>query len=196
MLGACEGREALVMATKARVTAQDLWRLGEGDIRRELVNGEIIEMAPVGGVHGQVVSKICRLLGEHVERHGGGHVLVGDVGFVLHLPHDPERVRAPDVAFVSTQRLPSGGLPQGFLHGAPDLAVEVLSPSDNPVDVQQKVRDYVDAGARLVWVVASQAKTVTVYRADGSARLLREQDVLEGEDVLPGLGIPLADVFR
>jgi Uma2 family endonuclease len=185
-----------MMTTKTRLTADDLWRMGEGDVRRELVDGEVIEMAPVGGVHGQITSRISRRLAEYVERHGGGEVLVGDVGFVLNLPHDPERVRAPDVAFVSSQRLPDGRLPQGFLHGAPDLAVEVLSPSDNPVDVQQKVRDYLEAGARLVWVVAPQAKAVTVYRADGSARLLREQESLEGEDLLPGLAIPLAELFR
>lgn len=184
------------MATKARVTAQDLWRLGEGDVRRELLNGEVVEMAPVGGIHGEITSRINRWLAEHAERQGGGKVVVGDVGFVLNLPYDPERVRAPDVAFISSPRLPGDRLPQGFLQGAPDLAVEVLSPSDNPVDIQQKVRDYLEAGARLVWVVAPQAKTVTVYRADGSARLLREQESLEGEDVLPGLAIPLAEVFQ
>ncbi|MFQ5658628.1 MAG: Uma2 family endonuclease [Candidatus Methylomirabilales bacterium] len=184
------------MGTKVRVTAQDLWRLGEGDIRRELVNGEVVEMAPVGGVHGQVTGRIYRRLVEHVERQGGGEVLVGDVGFVLHLPTDPERVRAPDVAFVSSARLPDGHLPQGYLLGAPDLAVEVISPTDNPVDVQQKVRDYLEAGGRLVWIVAPEAKTVTVYRADGSARLLRDQEELEGEELLPGLRIPLADVIQ
>ena len=97
---------------------------------------------------------------------------------------------------VPARALDGGRLPQGFLHGAPDLAVEVLSPSDNPVDVQQKVRDYLEAGSRLVWIVAPQAKAVTVYRADSSARLLREGEDLEGEDVLPGLAIPLAEVFR
>ena len=130
------------MTIKARLTAQDLWKLGEGDTRRELVNGEIREMAPAGGVHGRVAGRICHRLVEHVDRHGGGEVLVGDVGFVLDLPHDPERVRAPDVAFVTTARLPEGRLPAEFIRGAPDLAVEVLSPSDSPVDVQQKVRDY------------------------------------------------------
>jgi len=184
------------MATKARVTAHDLWRLGEGDTRRELVNGEVIEMAPVGGIHGEVTLRIGRRLAEYVERHGTGKVVVGDVGFVLPLPSDPERVRAPDVAFVSSLRLPGGRLPEGFLQGAPDLAIEVLSPSDNPLDVQQKVRDYLEADSRLVWVVAPQAKTVTVYRADGSARLLREHDTLEGEAVLPGLTIPLAEVLQ
>jgi Uma2 family endonuclease len=118
------------------------------------------------------------------------------VGFVLTLPSDPERVRAPDVAFVSSQRLPDGRLPEGFVRGAPDLAVEVLSPSDNPVDIQQNVRDYLEAGARLVWVIAPEAKTATIYRADGSARLLRELDQLDGEEVLPGLTISLAEVFR
>ena len=184
------------MVTKARVTVQELWRLGEGDVRRELVNGEVVEMAPVGGIHGQISSRISRRLAEHVERHVRGEVLVGDVGFVLNLPSDPERVRAPDVAFVSRDRLPGGRLPEGFLSGAPDLAVEVLSPTDNPLEVQQKIRDYLEAGARLVWLIAPQAKTVTVYRADGSARLLREQDHLEGEDVLPGLRIHLGEVFE
>lgn len=183
------------MPIKARLTAQDLWKLGEGDTRRELVNGEIREMAPAGGVHGDVMLRIGRQLADHVDRHGGGKVLAGDVGFVLALPHDPERVRAPDVAFVSIARLPEGQLPEGFLRGAPDLAVEVLSPSDDPVDVQQKVRDWLDAGARLVWVLAPRVRTTTVYRADGSARLLREGDHLDGEDVLPGLLISLAEVF-
>ena len=183
------------MATKARLTAVDLWRLGEGDTRRELVDGEVREMAPVGGVHGKITGRINHRLVEYVQRHGGGEVLVGDVGFVLQLPHDPERVRAPDVAFVSTARLPEGRLPEGFLRGAPDLAVEVLSPSDNPVDVQRKVRDYLEAGARLIWVIAPEARTATSYRADGSARLLREGDHLDGDDVLSGLAISLAELF-
>ncbi len=184
------------MATKARLTAEDLWKLGEGDTRRELVDGEVREMPPVGGVHGDITSRVDRRLAEHVERHGGGKVLVGDVGFVLGLPHDPERVRAPDVAFVAAARLPEGRLPEGFFRGAPDLAVEVLSPSDDPVDVQQKVRDYLEAGARLVWVLAPRARTATIYRADGSARLLREGEHLDGEDVLRGLVIPLAELFE
>ncbi len=183
------------MAVKPRVTAEDLWRLGGGDVRRELVDGEIVEMTPAAPLHGWISGRIYRLLAAHVERHGGGEVLVGDVGFVLTLPEDPERVRAPDVCFVSAARLPGGPLPDRFLSGPPNLAVEVLSPSDNPVDVQQKVRDYLEAGGRLVWVVAPKAKTLTVYRPDGSARLLRERDFLEGEDVLPGLRVPLSEVF-
>jgi Uma2 family endonuclease len=184
------------MATRTRLTAEDLWRMGTGDVRRELIHGEVVEMTPVGGVHGRVSGRVYRSLAEHVETHGGGEVLVGDVGFVLALPGDPERVRAPDVAFVSAARLPEGRLPQGFLPGAPDLAVEVLSPTDNPVEVQQKVRDYLEAGSRLVWVIAPAATTATVYRPDGSARLVREPEALDGEDVLPGFAVSLTTLFR
>jgi Uma2 family endonuclease len=183
------------MSVRPRITAEDLWRLGEGDARRELVDGEVIEMPPVGGVHGKIVGRVHRRLAEHADDRGGGEVVVGEVGFVLALPYDPERVRAPDVAFIAAERLPDGRLPQGFLRGAPDLAVEVLSPSDDPIDVQQKVRDWLEGGARLVWVVTPLAATATVYHADGSARLLREHETLDGEDVLPGLLIPLAQVF-
>jgi Uma2 family endonuclease len=183
------------MSVKPRVTAEELWRLGEGDVRRELIDGEVIEMPPAGGRHGGVAARISRRLLEHVDRHGGGKVVVGEVGFVLNLPYDPERVRTPDVAFVSTARLPEGQLPAGFIRGAPDLVVEVLSPSDNPSDLQQKMRDWLEGGARLVWLVAPEAKTATEYRADGSARLLREHESLDAEDVLPGLQIPVDELL-
>ena len=105
------------MVLKARMTAEDLWRLGEGDVRRELVNGEVVEMTPVGGVHGGLTLRIARKLAEYAERHPGGEVVVGDVGFVLNLPNDPERVRAPDVAFVSSVRLPGSAPARGLSCG-------------------------------------------------------------------------------
>ncbi len=181
------------MAT--RMTAQDLWRMGEGDVRRELVNGTVVELPPVGFAHGVITGRLCRRMAGHVDRLGSGEVVAGDVGFVLRLPYDPERVRAVDIAFIGRHRLPEGRLPESFVMGPPDLAVEVLSPTDNPVEIQQKVRDYLEAGSRLVWVAAPEARTVTVYRPDGSARLVREHEALNGEDVLPGLTIPLAEIF-
>jgi len=181
------------MATKVRLTAEDLLRMPDDDVRRELVNGEIVEMSPANFRHGELTIRLGRLLSEHVEERGGGKV-VSDVGFVLNLSEDAERVRGPDVAFVSSTRLPEN--PEKFVNGAPDLAVEILSPSETAVEVQQKLRDYLEAGTRLVWFVAPQAKTVTVYRSDGGARLLREHERLEGEDVLPGLTIPLAELFK
>jgi Uma2 family endonuclease len=136
------------MATRTKMTAQDLWRMGEGDVRRELVYGEVVERTPVGGTQGQVTLRLARRIADHVERRGGGEVLVGDVGFILQLPNDPERVRAPDVGFVTLEKLPGGRLPQGFILGGPDLAVAVLSPTDNPVDIQQKARDFLESGTR------------------------------------------------
>jgi putative restriction endonuclease len=94
------------MTAKVRMTADDLWRLGDGDVRRELVDGEIVEMTPVGGVHGDVTGRVYRKLAEHVDARDVGKVVVGDVGFVLELPGDPERVRAPDVAFIFASLLP------------------------------------------------------------------------------------------
>jgi Uma2 family endonuclease len=177
------------------MTADDLWALGKDDVRRELVDGRVVEMGPAGSAHGNVSAKVCGRLEEHVRRFGGGEVFTADTGFVLALPDDPERVRAPDVALVSSHRVPEEGLPSGFFLGAPDLVVEVLSPSDDAADVQQRVRDFLEAGARLVWLFAPQARTVTAFRADGSARLLREHETLDGEELLPGLQIPLAEIF-
>lgn len=183
------------MATGARFTAQDLLRTRGQGVRRELVDGRIIEMAPHGFEHGEIAARLSRKLVEYVEQTGGGRVVTGDVGFVLDVPGDPERVRALDVAFVGRDRLPQGAKRRTFFVGAPDLAVEILSPADATDDVQQRVRDFLDAGARMVWLIAPEARTATVFRADGSARLLREHDVLEGEDVLPGLAIPLSSVL-
>jgi Uma2 family endonuclease len=183
------------MAIGARFTAEDLWRLPRVDGRRELVNGAIVEMSPVGGLHARVTARVAHHLTRHAEGQGGGHVLAGDPGFVLALARDQERVRAPDVAFVSAARLPGGRLPLTFVTGAPDLAVEVLSPSDTALDVEQRVRDWLDGGARLVWVLAPASRTATIYRHDRSARLLREPEALEAEDVLPGLSLPLAALF-
>ncbi len=187
-------RKARAMATKARITAEDLWQMPHDEGHRELINGGVVEVSPAGGLHGGLVVEVAHRLTEHARRHGEGAVVTG-TGFILQLPYDPERVREPDVAFISAGRLEGGKLPQKFIRGAPDLVVEVISPSDRSIDIQQKVRDFLEAGARMIWVLAPGVRTATVYRADGSARLLRETEQLEGEDVLPGLIIPLAELF-
>ena len=184
-----------MVATKARITLDEFLTLSEGDRRLELVDGQVIDVPAPGPLHGRIVARISRCLSEYLERGGGGEVFAGDVSFRLGLPADPNRVRAPDVSFVSAARLPAGSIPETFLSGAPDLAVEVLSPSDDPVDVQQKVRDFLETGAQLVWIVAPRAGTVNVFRPDGSARFLKDDDALDGEHVLPGLTILLPDIF-
>src|SRR6266540_2022429 len=139
------------MATKSRLTAEDLWQMPDAEVRRELINGEIVEMPLVTIAHAELTAKMTVILGNHVKRHGGGKLVAGDAGFVLNLSYDPERTRGADVAFISTARLPEH--PEKFMQGAPDLVVEILSPSNSSIEMQQKVRDYLEAGARLVWVI-------------------------------------------
>src|SRR6058998_3566097 len=98
------------MATKARFTAEDLLRMPEVDVRRDLVNGEIVEMPLANALHAELTGRLFSRLAEHVAKHSAGKVLVGDAGFVLNLPYDADRVRGADVAFVSTERLPEGRL--------------------------------------------------------------------------------------
>src|ERR1044071_7843572 len=156
------------MATKARATPDDLFEIEDSDHLYELVDGEIIKMPLPFAPHGVVVARAAYRLSEYVRQHRAGVVLVGS-GCILELPYDPDRTRGPDVAFVSATRLEEGKLPKKYLRGAPDLAVEVVSSSDRVFEVEQKVRDYLQSGARIVWVLSPESRTATVWRADGSA---------------------------
>jgi Uma2 family endonuclease len=104
-------------------------------------------------------------------------------------------VRIPDVSFIAQARLPDGSVPEGFIPGAPDLAVEIVSPGDRAEEVYGKVREYLDAGARLVWVVWPRHRAVTAYPPDGQSRELREDDELDGGAVLPGFRVRVGDLF-
>ncbi len=176
---------------KRLLTAEDLWQMPRNGRRYELVRGELVEMTPVGPRHGRIAVRLARRLDEFVEAHQLGAVMV-ETGFCLEC--QPDTVRAPDVSFLSVKRLPPESH-EGFVPGAPDLAVEIISPSERDADVQEKVMDYLTHGARLVWVVRPHQHTVTVYRADGTARVLRETDTLEGEDVIPGFALPVKVLF-
>lgn len=128
----------------------------------------------------------------HAEAHGLGDVVGPDTGFVL--SRDPDTVRSPDIAFVRAARVPADR-PKGFFPGAPDLAVEVLSPSDAMSEVEEKVDEYFAGGTELVWVVNPRRKSVNVYRRDGTSVTLRGDDTLDGGDVLAGFSGKIADVF-
>jgi Uma2 family endonuclease len=182
------------MASKTRLTAEDLWLMPEEE-RGDLVNGEVVREPYTGWRHGRLMLRLGSALLEYVKRHGAGDVAVGDVAFVLDLPHDRERVRGADIAFISAQRLQKGMPPEKFFHGAPDLAVEILSPSQTFASVEQKVLDYLEAGSRLVWVINPASRSATVYRAGGIGRLLCEHEQLQGEDLLPGFSILLSEIF-
>jgi Uma2 family endonuclease len=181
------------MTTGTRlVTAEELWAM-PNNARRELVRGEVRTMSPAGFEHGAVIVSVSVALAVHVKAHRLGVVLGAGTGFVL--ARNPDVVRGADVAFVQASRIPAAGLPVKFWEGAPDLAVEVVSPGDTVDEVEEKVADYLEAGARMVWVVNPRRKTVTVHRPGAQPFVFRVGDVLEGDDVVPGFRMGVADVF-
>jgi Uma2 family endonuclease len=175
------------------MTAEELWRLPDDGTRRELVRGELRTMAPAGYEHGKIETKLTWRLAEHVEKSKLGDVVGADTGFVL--ARDPDLVRAPDAAFVSRARLEQTRASKQFFPGPPDLAIEIVSPSDTLYEIDEKVDDYLAAGTLLVWVVNPRRRTVTVHRPGGQQVVLREADQLTGEDVVPGFACPVGSLF-
>jgi Uma2 family endonuclease len=164
----------------------------------ELVDGKLVDVTPVSFAHACLAAEIAAQLRNHaVEHHIPGYVGV-EGGFVLRLPRDPERVRGPDVAWVSEANLRQhGGAPaRGFLRLVPDLVVEVDSPDRQPRVEQERIQNYLDVGVPLLWVVHTVSRSVTVYRPDGASRELYESDVLDGAEVLPGLRLALGKLFE
>lgn len=181
------------MTTTSQIlTAEDLWRL-PNDRRRELVKGELRTMAPAGFEHGAVIDNLQFLLTAHVRKHRLGIVVGAETGFVLAL--NPDTVRGTDIAFVSSARLPQGERPRGYFPGAPDLAVEVVSPGDTDAEVQEKVEDYLKAGARLVWEVNPRRRTVTIHRPQCAPLQLCETDMLTDDVVVPQFSCSVKEIF-
>ena len=174
------------------ITAEELWAM-PNNARRELVRGEVRTMAPAGFEHGAVITNVAAPLAVYVKAKRLGVVLGAETGFVL--KRNPDVVRGADVAFVSASRLPPTGLPTRYWEGAPDLAVEVVSPGDTVDEVEEKVADYLEAGARMVWVVNPRRRTVIVHRPGAQPLVLRAGDVLDGDDVVPGFRLDVTDIF-
>ncbi len=173
------------------MTADELWRLPDDGLRHELVRGELHTMSPPGEEHGWLMMTVGALLSQHVRERGLGRVH-GDLGCKLEV--DPDTVRAPDVAFIRQERL--AGPPQpGYWLGAPDLVVEVISPNDRYSEVDEKVAMWLEHGARMVLAVNPRWHTVLVHGPVQPVRLLTDEDVLDGEDVVPGWRLPVRDVF-
>lgn len=163
----------------------------------ELVNGELIEVSPVTFQHGAVAAALALEIGLFLRRNDLGRVST-DPGFAFSVPGDPERLRGPDVVFVSheTMRRLGGNPKHGFMRGVPDLVAEIISPGDKIRDFNQKIRDYLDGGVKLVWAIYPDARYATAYRADNSAQIVRDTDYLDGEDVMPGFRMKLGDLFE
>jgi Uma2 family endonuclease len=181
----------MTTATEHITTADQL--LQAADLGRcELVRGELVMMSPAGAEHGSIIVNITIPLGAYVKQNGLGRTYGAETGFIIH--RNPDTVRAPDVSVVRTDRIP-GAMPKGFFPGAPDLAVEVVSPDDRASKVSAKVYDWLDAGCLAVWVADPPTRTVTVYRSRAQVAVLGLGDQLTGDDVVPGFSMPVAEVF-
>ena len=169
------------MAKYIYMTAEQLERYP--NTHTELVRGRLVFREPAGARHGQVAFRIAAELALYLREHPIGVAYAAETGFTL--ARGPDTVRAPDVAFVRTGRVPPPEV-EGFAELGPDLVVEVLSPSDRRRTLETKIRHWLSAGTRLVWVISPRKSLASVYRADGSEATLSVDDMLDGEDVLPG----------
>ena len=172
------------------ITAEQLLEMPDPG-RCELIAGEIKMMTPVGHPHSVIVTNLSGLLWTHVRREGRGQVCSGEPGYLI--AQGPDTVRAPDVAYLVGERARDDL--EGFFPGAPDLAAEVVSPSDRVRDVQDKAKAWLDAGTRLVWVVWPNSRTVSVYRPGEAVMTLREGETLDGGDVVPGFQCSVSEIF-
>lgn len=160
----------------------------------ELVEGEIIEMPLPNGEHGEVLAMLTVKIGQHVLEGNLGRIATGDTGFILERnPGGRDTVRGMDLAFIRKSKAPAP-LPNAFVEYAPDLAVEVISPSNDAADIRLKIRQLLDAGTALIWIVYPDLRIVDVHTRDGAATL-EEGDALGGGDVLPGFEVPVREIF-
>lgn len=174
-------------------TADEFWEAFGETKRLELVKGVPTEMSPTGEAHGILSMWLGFLILNHVEKHDLGEVMSAETGFILST--EPNTVRAPDVGFVAKERL-TAPTTERYFPGPPDLAVEIVSPNDRADDIHNKVMDFLNAGTHLVWVVYPGSQTVAVYHPDSAGHILSAEDTLDGESVLPGLSLPVREIFK
>jgi Uma2 family endonuclease len=177
------------MGVKTLMTLKEFERLPEDDLCHELDHGEVVSMPPASDEHGDVCAEIVRVLRNFAKERGLGRVYGGETVFVL----GPDTVRVPDVAFVVRER---AALRRSFFPGAPDLAVEVYSPSESIPHLMRKVRQYLDAGCHTVWVVYPEEKRVHVVSGSGDDHILSSGDVLDAPQLLPGFSVAIDSLFE
>lgn len=175
------------------LTADDLLRLHSEGVHAELIRGVLQETMPPGERHGIIMAELTALLVMFVKQHLIGRITTGDAG--VWVEHDPDTVRAPDIAFFSTERIATRPPRPGYSVAIPDLVVEIVSPHDRSNVVYDKARMWLSHGVRLVWVVNPQTRTLDVHRSDARVEVISSDGVLDGADVLPGFSCPLADIF-
>jgi Uma2 family endonuclease len=181
------------MTAPELLTAEDLYDLPDG-YRYNLIRGELIRSPYMVWGQGRAASNLAWRVGTYIEEHQLGDAFATGTGFIL--ARDPDTVLAPEFAVVRSERLLSDLPGDEFLPFAPDLAVQVVSPSDTLTEINDKVINYINAGAGLIWVVDPWLRVITVYRPDGSALIVREDGVIDGEAVLPGFSLLVREIFE
>jgi Uma2 family endonuclease len=179
--------------TPTLTTADQLFMMPDDGFRYELVRGKIRHMPPAGSEHGAVIMNIGTPLDQFVKGNSLGVIFGAETGFKI--ASEPDTVRAPDLAFVRRERIPGEGIPRGFWPGAPDLAVEVVSPGDTYTEVEEKVLDWLNAGTRIVLVLNPHTRTVAAHTSHTDVVRLTESDTLDGREVLPGFTCGVAELF-
>jgi Uma2 family endonuclease len=197
MIEALEGLAQELAENSAAVprkiwTDEEFMALPDDGNRYEVVNGELVAVGSAGAKHGYYVSLIHILLGAYVRSQKLGLTFDSDTSFKMKSGNR----RSPDCSFFSKERLRSlGGIPKGYIEGAPDLAIEVLSEANTVGEIHDKIVEYFENGSRLVWVIHPEERYVLVYRQPEPAALKRPGDILEGEEVIPGFALDLSEFF-
>lgn len=173
-------------------TPLDLLALSEGDVY-ELVDGNLREKK-MGAESSLIAAELIGILLAFVRPSKSGFLFADGLGYRC-FAEFPDDVRKPDISFVRSDRFERGRLPKGFLPFAPDLAVEILSPGDLAIEVDQKVEQFLNAGTQLFWIVNPAIRTVRVHQADRTVRVLYAEDELDGGSVLPGFRCRVAELF-
>ncbi len=178
------------------MTEDDLLRMPDDGYRYELIEGELRQMSPTGFDHGRCTGNLHRLLSAEVVARKLGYVLAAETGFIIaRTPDGRATVRAPDIAFVASHRIPSDADTRKYLELAPDLVVETLSPSDAALDVEEKIASWLRAGTRVALTVNPSSRSVTVYRSLSQITRLTDQDELDLSDVVEGFRCRVAEIF-
>lgn len=159
----------------------------------ELVRGALHVMTPASGAHGVVAGTLFAALNTFVEHRKLGMCFPDNTGFQL--PGLGDTVRSPDVAFVRADRLPADGIGSGWMTVAPDLVVEILSPTETDAELEDELNDYRSAGTRLFWIVDPQKRSVSIRDAEVHERVVHEDGVIDGANVLPGFVMRVEQLF-
>ena len=183
----------MVQSRSNLLEISDLYRMPDDEFRHELVQGQLVSEPPPGGRHGRVAARFVSVL-DGVARRTGYIVLTCDAGFILH--RSPDTVRAPDVALVNRERYLALEDERKLIPGAPDLAVEVLSPGNTRAEIHAKTADYLSAGTALVWVADPESQSIQSYRELLAPRFMTGTDVLTADAVLPGFSVPVQAFFE